>query len=99
MKKVFICSPYRTGNTLENVAKAKEHCREAIQMGYIPFAPHLYFPQMTSDDDLAIKMGCEIMRNFDFVWVYGKPTEGMQKEIDYALRHGIRVYYKNKGEV
>lgn len=57
MKKVYICSPYRpTGQNPEaerkrNVEKAQTACRLAIDAGYLPLAPHLYFTQMLNDDE------------------------------------------------
>ena len=58
MKKEYICSPYRpTGQNPEaerkrNVEKAQTACRLAIDAGYLPLAPHLYFTQMLNDDHL-----------------------------------------------
>lgn len=61
MKKVYICSPYRpTGQNPEaerkrNVEKAQTACRLAIDAGYLPLAPHLYFTQMLNDDELLFE--------------------------------------------
>ena len=47
---VYICSPY-AGDTESNVKAAREYSRFAVDMGYIPFAPHLLFPQFLDDND------------------------------------------------
>ena len=44
MPKVFICSPFR-GEVYKNIVNAKKYCRFAVDSGYIPFAPHLFFPR------------------------------------------------------
>ena len=60
VKKVFICSPFRpTGRSREekrkdlekNISLAKGACRYAVGKGFIPYAPHIYFPGFLSDAD------------------------------------------------
>ena len=60
-RKVFICSPFRPeGRTKEererdlgrNLETARQACRIAVQNGYLPLAPHLYYPQFLSDGDM-----------------------------------------------
>lgn len=84
-KKVFICSPYR-GDVRENTRRAEEYCRQAVQAGMLPIAPHLYFTRFLDDNetlerDAGISMGIELLSLCDFMYVYGTPTEGMKKEI------------------
>lgn len=102
--KVFICSPLR-GNTEEIVELNKSYCRskceEAVKLGFTPLAPHLYFTQFLDDNienerDLGINMGLEWLRECDEIWVCGpRISEGMQKEINYALKLGIDIVYKD----
>lgn len=96
MVRAFICSPYR-GDTELNVEIAKAMCRYAIDLGYAPYAPHLYLPGILSDDiqherDLSISIGIRFLETCDVMLVFGDPTEGMKREI--AAFNGIirRVY-------
>jgi len=43
-ERVYICSPY-SGNTQSNTVKARLYCRLAYDQGFVPIAPHLYYPQ------------------------------------------------------
>ena len=40
---VYICSPY-SGNIENNIKSARRYSRFAVEMGYIPFTPHLLYP-------------------------------------------------------
>ena len=50
MKLVYIASPY-TGDIPNNVERAKEYCKQALEQGVIPVAPHLLYPQFLEDSD------------------------------------------------
>lgn len=103
---VFICSPYR-GETpdevQQNTRNAKWYCRLAYTLGYIPFAPHLYFTRFLADnceterkDGMA--MGKVIMLQCAELWVFGdKISDGMRSEIAYAEAHSIPVKYLTNG--
>lgn len=98
MKKIFICSPYR-GNIENNISKAKQYCKKAIEEGYIPIAPHLYFPLFLDDKKenercIGIDLGIELLKECFEIWVFGNPTEGMKKEIQYAkiLNKNIKYF-------
>ena len=45
---VYVCSPF-SGDPAGNVEKAQHYCRFAVDSGYAPFAPHLFFPQFLDD--------------------------------------------------
>ncbi len=87
MKKVFICSPLK-GDMENNIIKARGYCRNAIDNGYLPIAPHVYFTQFLDDTNpverkTGIEAGIELLAMCDEMWVYGKPSEGMQQEITW----------------
>lgn len=49
---VFICSPFHSDDEMQklcNIENAKTYCRVASRQGYIPIAPHLFFPQFLND--------------------------------------------------
>ena len=98
MKKVFICSPYRSKDNKEkNIVTAQKACKAALKKGYLPYAPHLYFPQFLSDSDpqqreLGIMFGLSWLADCDELWVIGDIiTEGMQREINSAEELGVPV--------
>jgi len=87
MKIVYVCSPFK--GRKENMANAIRYCREVVDMGYIPIAPHVYFPQFIDDGNpedrrKALEMNKRLMKFCDELWVFGdRITEGMQEEIEY----------------
>jgi hypothetical protein len=93
---VFICSPY-AGDIENNVKAAQKYCRFAVEMGYIPFAPHLLFPQFLNDTDpkerdLGLFFGIALMSKCAELWVFGETVSaGMAKEIEKAEKRGMRI--------
>ena len=110
-KKVFICSPFRPrGATAGQRADDLRHnrqlaqlgCRYAVSLGYLPMAPHLFFPEFLSEDkteerEEGIQFGLEWLSSCDELWVIGsRITEGMKAEIGKAhelhmpIRHIVK---------
>lgn len=105
-KKVFICSPFHPiGNTIkeldkslnDNLTLAKQACIYAIKQGYIPYAPHLYFPMFLSDikpeeRNIGTSMGIEWLTDCDEIWICGdRISKGMQDEINKAKELNIPI--------
>ena len=96
MPKVFICSPLR-GDVYKNILYAKKYCRFAVESGYRPFAPHLFFPRFLSDENeaerrLGIRMGKVFLDDCREIWWFGDTvTEGMQMELDRARHRRLTV--------
>ena len=105
-KWVYICSPYRpVGDTEEkrteslkgNILLAKKACVMAVEMGFMPIAPHLYLTQFLDDLDerqrrLGLELGLEILETCDELWIIGeRVSDGMAGEICYAAEHDIPV--------
>lgn len=102
MEKVFICSPMK-GDAEKNLKLAKFAARVLIGSGYIPIAPHLYFPQFLDDSDQyerikGIKMGVELMKECDRMWIIGTTiTNGMEYEINEAKKAKVpAILYDEK---
>jgi len=97
-KKVYICSPYK-GNTERNTARARTYCRFAFDEGFVPVAPHLYFPQFLDDSDkderaAGLRYGLEQLWQCREVWVFGLViSDGMRAEIELANDLKIHVRY------
>jgi hypothetical protein len=97
-KRVYICSPF-TGNVERNQAKARLYCRFAFEQGFVPIAPHLYYPQFLSDDDkderaAGLRYGLESLWQCRELWAFGTYiTNGMRAEIELAKDLKILVRY------
>ena len=95
-KKVFICSNYR-GDVETNVENAIHWCKEATNQGYLPIAPHLYFPKFLDDDipcerESGITWGIDILNECDELWICSKDVSGgMEQEILHAREQGIPI--------
>lgn len=98
MPLVYICSPY-AGDTETNIKAARRYCRFAVEQGYIPFAPHLLYPQFLNDSiaeerDAGLFFGKVLMDKCSELWVFGSYiSSGMGSEIDRAKRKGYPVRY------
>jgi hypothetical protein len=100
MKKVYICSRYRADDkhsVEDNIKTALYACRCAAQVGFAPYAPHLYLPQCLDDNDPAeraagIRIGQEFLKSCDEVWQWGATVSaGMAAELALAKELGIPI--------
>lgn len=95
---VYICSPF-SGDVAGNTSNARKYSRYAVEMGYIPIAPHLLFPQFLNDNDLiertmGLHFGNVLMSHCSEVWVFGETVSaGMDAEIRRAKRKNCRLRY------
>lgn len=93
---VYICSPF-SGDISENIERAKMYSRYAVDIGAIPIAPHLLFPQFLDENterELAIFMDLVLLGRCEELWVFGDViSEGMKTEIGKAKRKKIRIRY------
>ena len=105
-KKVFVCSPFRPlsndpqtreAEKEDNLRRARQGCRMVSDLGYIPIAPHLYFPQFLDDGTeeeraIGIEMGLALLEKCDELWLFGdRITEGMAREIGRAAEQKIPI--------
>lgn len=100
-KLVYICSPCRGKNLFEHeeyIKLAEAYSLRAIRKGYIPITPHIYFTRFLNDNNIeersmGIEAGLQLLLMCSEIWVFGldKPSEGMQAEIAFAIRHGIPI--------
>ena len=106
MKLVYICSPLRPISSVEadradelnnNIRLACDACTLAAYRGFIPVAPHIYFPQFLSDEmdserKMGMDMGLELLRCCSQLWVISpRISNGMSAEIKEAQKCGIPV--------
>lgn len=90
---VFVCSPY--GGKRENFKRAQEYCALEMALGNTPFAPHVHYHGILSEDvdrEIGIQHGLEILSRCDELHVFAQdPTPGMKREIAFAESAGIPV--------
>lgn len=97
-ESVYICSPFK-GDIALNRAKARLYCRFAFEKGFLPIAPHLYFPQFLDEDSkeeraAGLRYGLDIIRRCKQMWVFGKRrSDGMKAEIYAAKALGLTIRY------
>jgi len=95
---VYICSPY-SGDVESNIKSARRYSRFAGEIGYIPFTPHLLYPQFLDDDNpaersLGLLFGNVLMSKCAEVWVFGSYiSSGMNAEIERAKRKKYTIRY------
>lgn len=93
---VYICSPF-SGDVENNVIKAQEYSRYALDKGNIPIAPHLLFPQFMSDESerrLAMHFNYVLLGKCKEVWVFGDNISlGMAEEIRVAEKRKMKIRY------
>ena len=97
-KRAYVCSPLK-GNVEKNMARAEIYCRFAFESGYVPVAPHIYYPRFLDDTDkderaAGLHYGLEEMWRCKQVWVFGaRISDGMRAEIELAKELKIPVKY------
>lgn len=95
---VFICSPY-ADDPLNNERRAIRYCRFAVQQGYIPIAPHIYFTRILdervpADRELGLFMGQVLLTKCVELWVFGsRITSGMERELSKAEERNMPIRY------
>ena len=95
---VYVCSPF-SGNTMRNAEDARRYCRFAVDSGFVPFAPHLLFPQFMNDDvseerKQALFMGIVMLTKCAQLWVFGERiSKGMAQEIRKAEARNMLIRY------
>ena len=95
---VYICSPY-SGETNRNIENARKYSRYAVDNGYLPITPHIYFTQFMDDSDpaerrTALRMNNILMSKCRELWVFGSViSKGMKAEIAFAKCKMIKIRY------
>ena len=105
-KKVFICSPFhprgdtagqRAEDLRHNRQRARLACEYAVSCGYLPLAPHMFFPTFLDENaprerELGIQFGLEWLGECQELWIIGRRiTRGMKREIAAARAMNIPV--------
>lgn len=91
---VYVASAF--GGNPENQRLARLYCRLVVDMGRVPLAPHLLFPQFMSEETERIEaraLALALLAVAGEVWVFGNITEGMNAEIRAAKLLEIPVRF------
>jgi hypothetical protein len=105
MKRIFVCSPY--GGDPANQERARGYCKEVLDAGHAPFAPHLLYPQMLDDADPAqrargLAVGLLYLAVCDEMWAYPGLeglTSGMRTEVELAGKLNVPVVWRSPIEM
>lgn len=100
MDKVYIISRFRAEEHKQqefNKAVARYFCRQIVNEGKVPVAPHIFYTQFLDDsypkDRMhGLKLGIWELRNaqeFLLVIIDGVISEGMRNEIEEVSRLGL----------
>ena len=107
MKLIYVCSqcrgipPYSPAKTNLNLWRAFRFCKDVLDAGHIPIAPHYFYRDWFNDDvpeqrAKAIDVGLNLLSKCDELWVFGTEiSEGMKTEIALAEELNIPVLHKD----
>lgn len=75
--------------------------KQLFRNGYVPIAPHIYFPAFSSEDeqrDQVLDSCLELVRRCDRVLVFAGRgiTDGMRGEMAEAIAHSIPITMCNE---
>lgn len=99
MERIYIISRYAAESKRErrfNEKVARHYCRQIMQEGNRPVAPHLFYPQFSDDSkpaeraaglDLALA-DLDECDSFLLVIIDGVISSGMRGEIEHLSRRG-----------
>lgn len=94
MQLAFVSSKYK-GDVETNRKKAVEYANIAIEMGFIPIAPHTWLPELLDDNDSeqrkkAQEMCLELVKRCDVFMQCGDMPDGsfMVEELAQAIKSG-----------
>lgn len=98
---VYLAGPY-SGDIDQNIRRIIIAARHAIlQEHVLPIVPHLLFPTILDDENpeeraLGLELDMGLIALCEELWYYGdKITAGMQQELDFAKKHGIKIIHKD----
>ena len=96
---VYIASPYRIGNKLENVRRQIDTAEELLKLGFAPHVPllnHFWDEIYPHDDKTWLDLDLEFLGIFDCVLRLDGESYGADKEVQMAKYFGIPVFYDIK---
>jgi nucleoside 2-deoxyribosyltransferase len=105
MTVIYIAGPFRAANAWlveQNIRRAEELALAVWRMGAAVICPHTNtrFFNGAAEDRIWLEGDLELLRRSDAVLVTPQWTgsSGTKAEIEYAMTHGIPVFYYGEGE-
>lgn len=95
-KFVYVAGPYTQGDPVLNVRAAVAAADELLNLGLVPFVPHLSHLWHTISPkpyDAWIRLDLYWLRKCDALLRLPGPSHGADAEVAYAVDLGIPVYY------
>jgi hypothetical protein len=97
-KRVFVASPFKgasLGERVDNYQRAVGYCRDVVDAGHAPFAPHVLYPFLLDEDTpeeraAGIACGMAFLAVCDELWAWST-SPGVEAEVAAAERLGIVV--------
>jgi hypothetical protein len=96
MKKIFISGPYTHGDVAQNVKRSMDMANSLLNAGFAPYCPHLtHFLHMNSfqEYDIWLRLDIAYLETCDAILRLSGKSNGADKEVEFALRHNILVFY------
>jgi len=96
MKRVYIASPYSTGDQAVNVRRQIDCAEELMNLDFVPYAPllshfqHLVHPRSIKD---WYKFDNEWVRTCHYLLRLPGKSKGADDEVELAERQGIPVFH------
>lgn len=91
----YIASPY-TGEEINGVNRQIEYASMLIDAGLIPIVPllsHYIHEQYPKNYETWMKIDFELIKKCDVVFRCPLPSPGADREEEYAVDQGKKVYY------
>lgn len=96
MKLIYISAPYSIGDKVQNVNRAINAGNEILELGFIPFIPHLaHFWDMLTHHPFEtwMEIDLEMLSRCDGVLRLPGKSAGADYEEQFALKCDIPVYH------
>jgi len=93
---VYIASPYTVGDTAENVGKQLKTADMLMDYKICPVCPlfsHFQDERYPRDYEEWMEIDIEKLRRCDALLRLPGKSKGADREVDFARKHGIDVYY------
>jgi len=95
-KLVYIACPYTVGDVAVNVHNAFMIADQLAGLGFIPYVPvwtHFWHLVSPHPYEFWTEMDLEFIKRCDYILRIRGKSEGADKEIEFAKKQNIPIYY------
>jgi nucleoside 2-deoxyribosyltransferase len=102
MIAVYIAGPLTTGDMMANIRLAVRAAARVQAAGMAPYVPHLSaFSEMIALESASYEawmaLDFEMLSRCDCLLRVGLDSRGADREVEFAIEHGIPVFYSVDG--